>query len=115
MLAARDDPEADVGQALRDAQEQREVAMRVGADRDDVDRPAWLRRTGAEGLGVDAERDEHDSRGEAVRRRASSGARPPRTGCTRPRDAQEPSADAYRRRIRSERSWSRRSGSPIAT
>ena len=36
MLAARDDPEADLGQALRDAQEQREVTMRVGADRHDV-------------------------------------------------------------------------------
>ena len=38
MLAARDDPEADVGQALGDAQEQREVTMRVGAHRHDVNR-----------------------------------------------------------------------------
>ena len=37
MVGARDDPKAHGGHARRDAQEEREVAMRVDADRDDVE------------------------------------------------------------------------------
>ena len=58
MIAARDDAEADVRHARGDPQEELEVAVRVGADRDDVGRRRGPVRR--EDLGIDAERDELD-------------------------------------------------------
>ena len=65
MLAAHHDPEADLGQVRRNAQEQRVVAVRVSADGHNVDRHG-LRPALGKLSGIDAERNEDDTRREAV-------------------------------------------------
>ena len=63
-LVGRHDPKRDLGRAADDPEEQLEIPVRVGADRDDVLRRRLGRRQQA--VGIDAERDELHGRGVPV-------------------------------------------------
>ena len=109
MLGRGDDAEAQLRVPLRDAQEQLEVAARVGADGEDVDVGSALDRP--KRIHVDAERDEHDAGSGAEPGtqpvRLALGVRDDRSRVGEAR-AVEPPSSALPRNCTS------RSGSPIA-
>ena len=111
IVRRRDDAERSLGQAARELEEEREVAPRIRADRDDVVL-GRRGRVGAEVLGVDAEGDELDPRAVVAEPGAQLLDLAPAVGDDRvepsERVGEEPSAPA------APRSCASRSGSPIA-
>ena len=82
-VARGHDAERTARQLRRNREQELDVAVRIRADRDDVDGCLSIRRR--ERALVDAERDELDARRLAVATPATAGARPPRTRCRRAR------------------------------